>query len=198
MEKQDKRYIKTHEKIVKVFKEIILEKEYREITVSEISRRADINRKTFYRHYDSMYGVLEELQQEIIGDLSELQSFCSLPLSFEQYRNIVEGFIRILNKNRELHKRLFCSGDYRFVFDRIRATMTKRMDTSISLQKVFGEKQNQLFIDFFSYGFLFVVGDWLASENPLPEKEFIENTARIMYYSAKGISENKPLPSIES
>ena len=189
MDKVDKRYIRTHGEILRVFKEIIQKKEYKDITVSEIARRADVNRKTFYRHFASIYVLLEELQMEIVADLSELSDFFKRPMSLEQYRNVVRGFIEILDRNRALHKRLFCSGEYHFVFDKIRSTMTKRIEETFINPK---EKESQdriLYINFFSYGFLFVVADWLSSEKPIPKDDFIEKTAGIMFYSGKGYKE---------
>ncbi len=189
MVKPDKRYQRTHKQLLKVFMDMVLEMDFKEITVSEVSRRADINRKTFYRHFDSIYSVLDELQEDIMGDLSGLHELFALPPSLEHYRNIVKRFLQILDRNKALHKRLFCSGEYRFVFEKIRSTMTKRLDLSVVSSKASDKNTQHLYIDFLSYGFLFVVGDWLSSEKPMPEREFIENTARIMYFSAKGFLE---------
>ncbi len=185
MERTDKRYIKTHAQIRNIFKELILEMDYRDITVSEIARRADINRKTFYRHYQSQYSILEELQQEIMEDLSGLQDFSSLPLELEHYNRFVTGFLGIILKNKALHRRLFCSGDYRFVFDSIRINTKKRIVDSLNNAEGKELEHQQLFIDFNSYGFLFVIGDWLSSESPMPEDQFAEFLAGTMYHSMK-------------
>ncbi len=185
LEKTDKRYIKTHCQIRNIFKELIFEMEYRDITVSEIARRADINRKTFYRHYQSQYSILEELQQEIMEDLSGLQDFSCLPLELEHYSRFVKGFLRIILKNKALHRRLFCSGEYRFVFDSIRINSKKKIVDSLGNAEGKGFEHQQLFIDFNSYGFLFVIGDWLASESSMPEDQFADFLAGTMYHSMK-------------
>lgn len=58
---------KTRKLIRNTFAELIKEKqELNKITVSELVKRADINRGTFYNHYDSIYDVAEELEAEII------------------------------------------------------------------------------------------------------------------------------------
>ena len=51
---------KTRKLIKSVFAEMLSEKrELGKITVSELLKRADINRGTFYSHYDDIYAVAE-------------------------------------------------------------------------------------------------------------------------------------------
>ena len=42
-------------------------KELAKISVSELVRRADINRGTFYSHYDDIYAVAEDYENELIS-----------------------------------------------------------------------------------------------------------------------------------
>ena len=62
---EDLRVRKTREAIHRAFQELICEKDYDQITVKELAQRAQINRKTFYLHYDSLDELLGELQEEL-------------------------------------------------------------------------------------------------------------------------------------
>lgn len=63
---------KTKKLIRSTFAQLIKEKDGLDnITVSELVRRADINRVTFYNHYDSIYDIAEEFESEIIQTLVE-------------------------------------------------------------------------------------------------------------------------------
>ena len=42
------------------------------MTVTEIVRRADINRATFYAHYSDVQGVISEIENEIIGKMFDV------------------------------------------------------------------------------------------------------------------------------
>ena len=58
---------KTRKLIKKAFAELIHEKkELSKITVTELVKRADITRSTFYTHYDDIYEVVNEYQLETI------------------------------------------------------------------------------------------------------------------------------------
>lgn len=55
----------TKKAICDTLKEIMLEKPFSKVTVSEIIRKCNINRKTFYYHFEDIYGLLKwMLEQE--------------------------------------------------------------------------------------------------------------------------------------
>ncbi len=181
----DKRYKQTHIKILKSFKELILEKDYRGISISEVAQKADINRKTFYRHFDTIHDILEELQEEIIGDLSELKEYIIPPFSIDTYKTSIKGLLNIIYKNRELHSMLISNGEYRYLFDKIREIMTEQISSSYGKLDIKDQKKLKFYLRFASFGFLFSLGEWLSSKNPMPEEEFIENSATVLFNSRK-------------
>ena len=48
------------------FEELLAEREFSKITVTDIVERADLNRSAFYAHYPDIYGIVDEIQEEII------------------------------------------------------------------------------------------------------------------------------------
>ena len=59
---EDLRVQKTVGAIQETFKQLLLEKPYEKITVRELCERARINKKTFYRYYETLDYLLAELQ----------------------------------------------------------------------------------------------------------------------------------------
>ena len=62
----DRRHARTERRIREAFTELVMEKNVDKITIKELAERADIDRKTFYLHYSSVWDVLEEIQGEIL------------------------------------------------------------------------------------------------------------------------------------
>jgi AcrR family transcriptional regulator len=60
----DRRTRRTVAAIKSAFFEIAAEKGLPKVTVSDIAERADINRKTFYHHYDSIEALINEILEE--------------------------------------------------------------------------------------------------------------------------------------
>ncbi len=69
---KDKRCIKTHNRIVSAFLKIISEKDYRSVTVSELSQAAGINRKTFYAHFRGVHAIMDELENELVIKITDI------------------------------------------------------------------------------------------------------------------------------
>ncbi len=68
----DKRCIKTKKAIKNALVTIMKEKEISQITIKNIAEVADINRKTFYSHYVSVYDILDEIENDMIASLAAI------------------------------------------------------------------------------------------------------------------------------
>lgn len=58
--KQDMRVLRTKRDLRNAFIELIGEKQFEKITVTEICKRASINKMTFYKHYQDKYTLLDD------------------------------------------------------------------------------------------------------------------------------------------
>lgn len=63
---------KTKEQIKQVFIELIKEKGFEHIKVTDIARKAQINRGTFYLHYIDKFDLLSQLEMEIIDQIKDI------------------------------------------------------------------------------------------------------------------------------
>lgn len=109
----DKRVIKTKTGVKNAFMSLILEKELSKITVSDIAERANINRSTFYLHYDSVLSVMQDIEREIayritshidrfdVSDIyqSTYKMFMSLNDTLEKMDNIRKYILNSTNSN---------------------------------------------------------------------------------------------------
>lgn len=70
--KVDRRIIKSQEAIKKAFIELMTERNFDQITIQEISDRANVSRRTIYLHYMDKFDLLDKLIEEHIYELREL------------------------------------------------------------------------------------------------------------------------------
>ncbi|WP_419873421.1 TetR/AcrR family transcriptional regulator [Candidatus Pristimantibacillus sp. PTI5] len=73
MTKVDRRIIKSQAAIKKAFMEMMAEKTFNQITIQDISDRANVSRRTIYLHYMDKYDLLDKLIEEHINELRELR-----------------------------------------------------------------------------------------------------------------------------
>lgn len=99
--------IKTRKLIKKTFAELMNEKkELSKITVTELVKRADITRSTFYTHYDDIYDVVNDYQMETIELLVSDDKVIN---SIEDIYNYFDEIFECLKKNEEIYKMLLVS-----------------------------------------------------------------------------------------
>jgi AcrR family transcriptional regulator len=72
MAKVDRRILKSQEAIKKAVLEFMAEKDFDDITIRDISDRANVNRGTIYLHYTDKFDLLEKIIEEHIHNLREL------------------------------------------------------------------------------------------------------------------------------
>lgn len=83
--------IRSRKLIIQAFIELMQEKELEKITVTDIVKRADINRGTFYAHYQDTSAVIEQIGDDIIAKLIEF-------LDEFQYENFFRNPLPLLVK----------------------------------------------------------------------------------------------------
>ena len=64
--------IRSRKLIRTAFVELMQEKDTDKITVTDIVKRADINRGTFYAHYSDTHAVLEQIENEFLQHILEI------------------------------------------------------------------------------------------------------------------------------
>lgn len=69
MNKSEAKFYNTAKKMNGALIELLEEKEFTQITVLEICKRANVNRSTFYSHYNSTYDLLEEVHISFTKEL---------------------------------------------------------------------------------------------------------------------------------
>lgn len=100
----DRRIIKTKKSISTAFKELIQEKEMSEISISELTKRANITRSTFYMYYQTVEDVRSEIENDIIDNithsLSETDLLHSLANPYTLFTTLAEEIAQQDENNR--------------------------------------------------------------------------------------------------
>jgi AcrR family transcriptional regulator len=63
-EREDPRVLRTRQLLLHAFADLYSEKGFQAITVHDITERANVNRGTFYSHFEDKYAILEEWLRE--------------------------------------------------------------------------------------------------------------------------------------
>lgn len=67
----DRRVKKTKKAIQDALMTLMDKKNISDITIIELTKEADVNRKTFYNHYSDIYQVMDEIENNLVEDLNK-------------------------------------------------------------------------------------------------------------------------------
>ncbi len=94
----DERVIKTKKLIKIALSELIQEKGFDHVTITDLTQRANINRGTFYLHYQDKYDLLEKFENEVLDDINTnaenyIKSIKDIDFLGEDFSNEIKPFI---------------------------------------------------------------------------------------------------------
>ncbi|UBV40658.1 TetR/AcrR family transcriptional regulator [Staphylococcus xylosus] len=100
---EDRRVRKTKNAIKQAFIKLLAEKELERITIQDITTLADVNRGTFYLHYEDKYILLSDLEDEILASLADEIGTSKLVMQDSNLEDFAKNFSKKILKNIILH-----------------------------------------------------------------------------------------------
>ena len=154
--------VRSRRMIRSAFLELLREKPYEKITVTDIVNRADINRSTFYAHYPDVRGLVEQITGEIIDHSVEMaremdiQDFIADPLPYLQELNSL-GL-----ENAELYKLLSRSDFALRQMEQVKLTLTERLSSAVEIpEHIRASVDFQIQMNFFLGGIFNIYILWI-------------------------------------
>ena len=195
--KIDRRIQRTRQSLRTALLDLIKEKDYDEISIEDITERADIGRTTFYLHYKDKEDLLMEEFSTIMYEraqvLSEIPFSVWLPISEEDLKKnialqpLLLVFEHIYN-NSELYNLLLKSANSSKIIERIRQISTdaivKFVETKMETDPIplLSEVPIEFFAAFFSGALISIVGWWIK-EDMHHSPEEVTNMFRSLFFS---------------
>ena len=134
---EDRRVRKTQNAIKHAFIQLLNEKDLDKITISDITHKADINRGTFYLHYEDKYMLLNKMENDYIEELSN-----TLSTKDKFYVGMdVEAFARIFTE--EKLKKIILHIDTNFEFYKTIFMLERRSQLETKINQVMYENMKK-------------------------------------------------------
>lgn len=183
MKKEDLRAKKTKKAIKNAFITLVKERGYSQITVSDIADRAEINRNTFYLHYESKDDLVNSLFLEVLN-IQKLQMLIvsnRLKLDKAHIRKIylfisLKALLNLLLEELDFYRVIINDEDLSIYILKINSLIKKEMTTLFNANNV----TNEVMIEFVMSGVVGVIKDWLQKQNP--EETIIETADSLSCY----------------
>ncbi len=121
--------LKSKKSIKNALSRLLLKKDFEQITVTEVVKEAEVNRSTFYAHYNNMTEVLEEIETRVAEGI--LNSFMSYQESvMENPTPFLKSIAGLLQKDFDFYKRLICANVGSHFIDRVKENFISAVVTA--------------------------------------------------------------------
>ena len=180
----DRRFKRNKKEIRRAFIDLVIEKGYDKLTISEITERADINRMTFYSHYESIEDIFHEfcddMEADIASAISNEKDF-DIDRLFKLLNELMNeeiDFYRLVAKDNRMA--LFRAGFKEVISKLIRLDLNQGSNESRINRLITGD----LIAVCITYSYL----NWLSGEyGDVPISEVTEITKKMLSDQLKNI-----------
>lgn len=158
--------------IKKAFSQLLEEKNLQDITIKQLTDLADIHRATFYSHYEDIFDLYHEFENDIFENLTSIFENQSLT-SYQSFYNALFDYIQdnpmiakafFLNTTGSLHSPLLQNLMDYFVAACKNAWLEEGGITKISAEM-------EYFAHYRVYGIIAVIRHWIDSACSMPLDE---------------------------
>lgn len=175
MNSQDIRVQKTKKAIQDALFSLLNEKPINKITIKELADTANVNRKTFYAHYNSIEGIVNEIEDELIVNLREFLQQCMI----DEYGMTPYLFILFIDKlyssNTAFFENMVSVRNYHFIAEKIKKIVKEQVMLSLNVSEE--EKDGmEMKLDFLLGGVTAVYAEWVRKGKPCP----LENVVTLL------------------
>lgn len=177
--KTDKRVIRTKKAIRTALFEITDTKDISDVTVSELSRKAGVNRRTFYTHYASITEIVEEIEEELVDAIRGI----ALNFHYDNFRECVYGVFIKLDE--------IVSEDFHYYFRHLKmgmngVFMTRVWEITQELAEKLMKCANDISAERAKFAAGFVVGGFITSffEWKTEKSTTVEEAAKLVSVAA--------------
>ena len=146
--KEDRRVRRTQKLLKESLVQLMSEKAFKDITIKDITERADLNRGTFYLHYSDTYDLLTAMENGVLED----------------FQYIVE--------NEQICKNLFENNVSNEFVTKFKELIRKNGGALIErLYPACQTADSEYFFEFITYGLIGIIKKWLDNGMPQTEEE---------------------------
>ena len=176
MEKTDLRIIKTKNALYQALLDLMREKEFEEIKVSDICNKALVNRSTFYAHFEDKY----ELLSSYIGDLkdslaNELKKNKTINSTKEYYIEMIKLFLNHIEDKKDSYLAIAINNRNSILTDMLYDVIDHDIISRLNNDDSFnGKVPNTIIAKFYLGAVVNMAITWINNINKYTKDEMIE------------------------
>lgn len=172
--KTDLRVIKTKNLIYNTLIELMKDKTFEEIKVSDICSKALINRSTFYSHYEDKYDLLVDfinsLKDEFVTELNKNSSNLNTK---EYYIELIKIFLNHIEERKEMYTSIMINNRNSIMMDILLSVVNNDLLKKMSKDEFKSSIPDDIIVKFYLGGVINLGVEWLKDNTKYSKEEII-------------------------
>ncbi len=181
----DRRVKRTKRSLRDALLKLLEEKTFNQISVTELTELADVNRATFYFYYDDVCDMILKLQEEVYVDFETLILHSDPLDTVEELDQYFEDIIDFCAQNAEMCK-FMLNSDVASVHYRKIVKLLCRNTPNSTKRFPLDDPKHYLTI-FAIYAMMGVVAAWLNDDMKLSKKELSQTMVKLYLEGANSV-----------
>ena len=165
------------------FERMLREMEYHQITVRALCERARVNKKTFYRYYETMDSLLAEFQETMMGDYLRIAANLHIP---EDMEAITRAFFAYATEKGEVFERITCAVPYKSMQAHLTDEVMGRHSNDAN-----SDPAHSVLIAYVRESTLSIYRQWVADGKRLPPGEIADLAVALVCRGTDGYARGK-------
>ncbi len=184
--------IRSRRLIRQAFVELLQEKPLEKITVTDIITRADINRGTFYAHYQDTRAVIEQIENEIIDKMVEFLGEFRYKNFFENPLPLLLKISRYLEEDLEFYRILINSNGAEQFLIKLKNIFVRHMEMDTNIpEQIKNSPAFRIRIHFFAGGLVNLYQVWFRGNLDVSLNEISLEMSRMIASSSAPLVASK-------
>ncbi len=188
--KEDRRIRRTKKLLKQALAQLMDEKDFKDITVKDITDRADLNRGTFYLHYTDTYDILNKIENEI---LENIQSMINQDMEKTDTTNntsvpALKPIAEYIVENADICRCLINNKASVDFLDKLQSLIYDNCSDIIKRRhNVKDSRRNEYYFSFITFGIIGMMKKWLEFKPMASAEEMVILADQVMKYSASAL-----------
>ena len=170
--KEDRRVRRTQKLLKESLVQLMSEKAFKDITIKDITERADLNRGTFYLHYSDTYDLLTAMENGVLEDFQEMITAYMPSRPGNGLMPVLLPIVHYIVENEQICKNLFENNVSNEFVTKFKELIRKNGGALIErLYPACQTADSEYFFEFITYGLIGIIKKWLDNGMPQTEEE---------------------------
>ena len=179
MNNSDRRVIKTKSAIKDAMKSLMVKyNDYMDITIKELCDKANINRRTFYLHYNAIDDVLIDIEEDFIQDFFQRT---------KEYDHIIDlepviGAFFDLHEENPVYQKLVLSPTQDYLREILRSRTVSKLDENDNLKRIrhLNNDIQGMIEQYFHMSVVSIYREWIRQHRKMKKEEVVKLAASLI------------------